>query len=79
MTTSRLGNNELEFYESIIAGVLEINQAGKRALYWTDDPEVASQLALIFAAAGHIRERTIKRMDSRREEVLAERMNGKVK
>lgn len=51
--------------------------AAKRALYWTDDPEVASQLAMVLSAAWRIRNGMIEWSKVRHEEVA--RVNGKVK
>lgn len=54
----------------------EIEMAAKRALYWTDDPEVASQLAMVLSATGRIRVSVIDRSKTRHDE--AARLNGKV-
>lgn len=73
---ARIGNNENQLLEDAIAAALEIVAAGKRALYWTDDPEVASQVALMMAAAQRIRVAMINENSRRRDE--AAQVNGKV-
>jgi len=73
---ARIGNNEMSVLEGVIAETIEIVAASKRALYWTDDPEVASQIALIMAAANRIRLKMIEE-NSRRHDAAAQ-VNGKV-
>ena len=73
---AKIGENEQLFYENTIAQTMEIETAAKRALYWTNDPEVASQLALVLSAAWRIRAGVIDRTKSRHEEVRSQ--NGKV-
>ena len=73
---AQIGNNENAFYEGVIAMTREIEMAAKRALYWTDDPEVASQLAMVLSATGRIRVSVIDRSKERHAE--AARLNGKV-
>lgn len=74
---AQIGNNENALYENVIADTREIEMAAKRALYWTDDPEVASQLAMVLSAAWRIRNAMIEWSKVRHEEVA--RVNGKVK
>jgi len=66
----------MEAVEGVIADTIEIVGACKRALYWTDDPEVASQIALIMAAANRIRLKMIEE-NNRRHDAAAQ-VNGKV-
>lgn len=73
---TRIGDNELLFYENLIAQSREIEMAAKRALYWTDDPEVASQLATVLSSVWRIRDEVIKHKNLRYDEVA--RLNGKV-
>lgn len=73
---AKIGENEQLFYENTIAQTREIEMAAKRALYWTDDPEVASQIALVLSAAWRIRDDVLTRSKARNEEVRA--LNGKV-
>lgn len=74
---AQISNNENTFYENTIALTKEIENAAKRALYWTDDPEVASQLAMVLSATWRIRSAVIERSKLRHEEAGA--LNGKVK
>lgn len=73
---AQIGNNENAFYENTIALTREITMAAKRALYWTDDPEVMSQLAMVLSAAERIRKGVIERSEERHAEAAA--LNGKV-
>ena len=70
----RISNIENEFYESLIAHTKELEDAAKRALYWSDHPEVASQLAQILSSTFRIRRKVISRSEARHK--AAERMNG---
>lgn len=73
---AQIGNNENAFYENTIALTREISMAAKRALYWTDDAEVMSQLAVILSSAERLRKAVIERSEERHEEAGA--LNGKV-
>lgn len=71
---AQISNIENDFYEAIIAHTLELEQAAKRALYWTNDPEVASQIAQILGSTFRIRKRVISRSEARHR--AADRVNG---
>lgn len=73
---AQIANTENAFYENTIAQTREIEMAAKRALYWTDDPEVASQLAMVLSAAWRIRDAVMERSKLRHAEAA---LNGKVK
>lgn len=70
----QISNLENDFYEAILAHTVELEQAAKRALYWTDHPEVASQIAQILGSTFRIRKRVIRRSEARHR--AAERLNG---
>lgn len=71
---ARISNIENEFYESVIAHTVELEDAAKRALYWSDNPEVASQIAQILSSTFRIRRRVIRRSEMRHR--MADRANG---
>lgn len=70
----QISNIENEFYEALLAYTVELEQAAKRALYWTDHPEVASQIAQILGSTFRIRKRVIRRSEARHR--AADRVNG---
>lgn len=72
----RIADRENAFYENTLAQTREIEMAAKRALYWTDDPEVASQLAMVLSAVWRIRDSVMAQSKERHAEAAA--LNGKV-
>lgn len=71
---ARISKIENEFYESLVANTIELEEAAKRALYWSENPEVASQIAQILSSTFRIRRKVIKRSEMRHRQ--ADRANG---
>lgn len=75
----QISNIENEFYENLIAQTIELEEAAKRALYWSDHPEVASQIAQILSTTFRIRIRVQRRSDMRHRQADRANGNGKEK
>ena len=65
----RLPNNELAYYENVLALLYECSTASKRLMYdIDDDPELLSQVNQILRPLASIKRLTLQRREERKGE-----------